>query len=33
MEVSANIITGQKRVIDYILKPIKRAKYDALKER
>ena len=33
MEVSANIITGKKRIIDYLLKPITRAKYDALKER
>ena len=33
MEVSANINTGRKRVIDYLLKPIRRAKMDSLRER
>mgnify|MGYP005995467729 FL=1 len=33
MEVSANINTGRKKVIDYLLKPIRRAKMDSLRER
>lgn len=33
MEVSANIVTGRKKVIDYLLKPIRRAKMDSLRER
>ncbi len=33
MEANVNILTGKKTVMDYILKPILKAKYNALRER
>ncbi|WP_199911572.1 HlyD family type I secretion periplasmic adaptor subunit [Dongshaea marina] len=33
MQATVDIMTGKKRVIDYLLKPILRAKYNALRER
>ena len=33
MTVSVDILTGKKSVLDYILKPIPKARYNALKER
>jgi adhesin transport system membrane fusion protein len=33
MTVQADIITGKKTILQYIMKPILRAKYNALRER
>jgi HlyD family secretion protein/hemolysin D len=33
MAVSAEIMTGKRRVIDYLLSPVKRSVHDAMTER
>jgi len=33
MTVTVNIITGKKTILDYIMKPILKARYTALRER
>ena len=33
MVCSADIITGNKSILDYLLKPVLKAKYEALRER